>query len=195
MSFHLSLEEAILLDVVNVKLKDGKTVLIREFRMKDKEKLIEMYESLSDEAVRWGLPPYTRERIERGWLSNLQNIAAIVAFYNDKIVGHAQIFKFPHPRRKGTCDLVIYLLQGFHNVGLGTAMLTKLIELAKKERLHRIGLHVIADSKLAVHLYQKLGFKIEGVMKDAYLGEDGKYHDELVMGLILANSTSPNQGT
>ena len=32
-------------------------------------------------------------------------------------------------------------------------------------------------------------------MKDAYLGEDGKYHDELVMGLILANSTSPNQGT
>ena len=80
-------------------------------------------------------------------------------------------------------------------MGLGTAMLTKLIELAKKERLHRIGLHVIADSKLAVHLYQKLGFKIEGVMKDAYLGEDGKYHDELVMGLILANSTSPNQGT
>ena len=45
------------MDVVKVKLKDGKTVLIREFRMEDKEKLIEMYESLSDEAVRWGLPP------------------------------------------------------------------------------------------------------------------------------------------
>jgi RimJ/RimL family protein N-acetyltransferase len=149
-----------------------------------------MYESLSSEAVLWGLPPYNRERLERGWLSNLQNMISIVAFYKDKMVGHAQIFKFPHPRRKGTGDLVIYLHQDFHNVGLGTAMLTKLIELAKREGLHRIGLDVIADNKPAIHLYQKFGFKIEGVKKDAYFGADGKYHDELVMGLILTNSTS-----
>jgi len=182
-----------LLDVVKVKLKDGRTVLIREFRIEDKERLIEMCESLSDEAVRWGLPPYTRERIERGWLSNLQNLIAIVAFYRGKVVGHAQIFKFPHSRRKGTGDLVIYLHQDFHNIGLGTAMLTKLIELAKKEKMRRIGLSVVVDNKRAVSLYQKFGFKIEGVMKDAYFGEDGRYHDELVMGLILASPTSSNR--
>lgn len=173
------------------RLKDGRTVLIREFRMEDKEKLIEMYASLSSEAVRWGMPPYTKEFIERRF-SNLQNLIFLVALYNDKIVGDAHIYKFPNPRRKSTSDIAIYLHQDFHNVGLGTAMLTKLIELAKKEGLHRIGLTVIADNKPAIHLYQKLGFKIEGVMKDAYLGEDGKYHDEIVIGLILANSTSPN---
>jgi hypothetical protein len=59
----------------NVELKDGRTVLIREFRIEDKEKLIEMYGVLSDEAVRWAMPPYSRERIER-WLSNLQNLIA-----------------------------------------------------------------------------------------------------------------------
>jgi len=180
------------LDVFNVRLKDGRTVLIREFRIEDKEKLIEMYGSLSNDAVRWGLPPYTRERIEGWWLSNLQSLIAIVAFYSDKIVGHAQIYKFPHPRRKGTSDVLIYLHQDFHNVGLGTAMLTRLMELAKKEGLHRIGLRVIADNKPAIRLYQKFGFKVEGLMKDAYLGEDGRYHDELVMGLILANPTSSN---
>jgi len=168
----------------NVELKDGRTVLVREFRVEDKEKLIEMYRSLSAEVVRWALPPYTRERIER-WLSNLQNLIAIVAFYNDKTVGHAHVFKFPHPRRKGTGDLIIYLHQDFHNVGLGTAMLAKIIGLAKKKGLHRIGLHVVADNKPGVHLYKKSGFKIEGVMKDSYFGEDGKYHDELVMGLTF----------
>jgi hypothetical protein len=75
-----------LLDV-KVKLKDERTALIREFQIEDKEKFIEMYESLSAEAVRWGMPPYTRERLEKGWLSNLQNLISIVAFYNDKIVG------------------------------------------------------------------------------------------------------------
>ncbi|MGC8998596.1 MAG: GNAT family N-acetyltransferase [Candidatus Bathyarchaeia archaeon] len=108
----------------------------------------------------------------------------MVAFHGDKIVWHAQIFKNPHPRRKGTADLLTYIHQDFQNVGLATAMLTKLIELAKMEGLHRIGLRVVADNKRAVHLYEKLGFKIEGVMKNAYFGEDGKYHDELVMGLF-----------
>jgi putative acetyltransferase len=173
------------LDFVNVKLKDGRSVLIKEFQIEDKEKFIEMYENLSAEAVRWGMPPYNRERLEKGWLSNLQNLISIVAFYNGKIVGHAQIFKFPHLRLKGTGDLIIYLHQDFHNVGLGTAMLSELIRLAKKERLHRIGLTVVADNKPAINLYKKFGFKMEGVKRDAYFGEDGKYHDEIEMGLIL----------
>ena len=173
-----------LLNAVNVKLKDGRSVLIREFRLEDKEKFIEMYESLSNEAVRWGMPPYNKEVIER-WLSNLQNLIVLIALYSDKIVGHAQIYKLPHSRRKGTGDLVIYLHQDFHNVGMGTAMLSKLIDLAKKEGSHRIGLTVVADNKPAINLYKKFCFKIEGAKKDAYFGEDGKYHDELVMGLIL----------
>jgi len=173
------------LDTIEARLKDGRTVLIRKFQVVDKEKFVEMYESLSAEAVRWGMPPYTRERLEKGWLSNLQNLVSIVAVYGDKIVGHAQIFKFPHPRLKATGDMIIYLHQGFHSVGLGTAMLSKLIELAKKGGLHRIGLTVVADNEPAINLYKKFGFRIEGVKKEAYFGEDEKYHDEIVMGLIL----------
>jgi diamine N-acetyltransferase len=64
-------------------------------------------------------------------------------------------------------------------------MLTKLIELARKEKLHKISLHVVSDNENAVHLYRKLGFRTEGVIRDSYFGEDGKYHDQLAMGLIL----------
>jgi len=172
------------LNNAKVRLKDGRTIVLRRCRIGDKEKLVEMYASLSEDAVRWGMPPYTREVVER-WLSNLQNLIITVAVHGGKIVGHAQVLKFPRPQRKGTGDLIIYLHQDFHNVGLGTAMLTKLVELTKKEGLHRIGLTVIADNKRAIRLYQKMGFTIEGVMKDSYFGEDRKYHDELVMGLIL----------
>jgi RimJ/RimL family protein N-acetyltransferase len=47
-------------------------------------------------------------------------------------------------------------------------------------------LTVVADNKPAINLYKKFGFKIEGVKRDVYFGEDGKYHDEIVMGLILS---------
>ena len=142
-----------------VKLKDGRIVCITLFQLDDKEKPGEMYALLSAEAVCWAMQPYTREVIER-WLANVANLVPLVATCNDRIVGHAQILKYPHPQRKGTSDLIIYPHQDFHNTGLDLAMLTKLVELAKKEGLHRIGLQVVADNKCAVYLYEKLGFKI-----------------------------------
>lgn len=165
-------------------MKDGRSVFLREFRIEDKEKLVEMYASLSSEALRWAQPPYTKEVIER-WLSNLPNLIALIALHDSKIVGHAQIFRFIHPRRRGTGDLLIYLHQDFHKVGLGTAMLSRLLELAKKEGLHKLHLYVIAENSPAIRLYGKFGFRTEGVKNEAYLGEDGRYHDELVMGFLL----------
>lgn len=167
-----------------VKLKDGKEVTIRFLTAEDKEKFLEMFASMSEEALKWGMPPYTREIIER-WISNIPNLIPLVAEDNNRMVGYAAIYKLPHPRRRGVSDLVMYLHQDFHNVGLGTAMLNYLLELARKEGLHRVGLHVIADNKIAIHLYEKFGFKVEGVMKDAYFGTDGRFHDEVSMGMIL----------
>jgi len=34
-------------------------------------------------------------------------------------------------------------------------------------------------------LYEKVGFQREGVKRENYLGEDGKYHDEVEMGILL----------
>jgi RimJ/RimL family protein N-acetyltransferase len=64
-------------------------------------------------------------------------------------------------------------------------MFSELLRLAKSKGLHRISLEVVADNERAVHVYRKVGFKVDGVLKDAYFGEDGKYHDEPVMALIF----------
>ncbi|MDH5448131.1 MAG: GNAT family N-acetyltransferase [Candidatus Bathyarchaeota archaeon] len=170
-----------------VRLKNGRESVVRRFTAKDKEKVVEMFASMSKKALEWAMPPYTKDRLERGWWSRIQHLIALVAEYRNRIVGYAQIFKHPNPRHRGIGELLIYLHQDFHNVGLGTAMNEYLIELAKKERLHRIGLSVVADNKIAIHMYEKLGFKIEGICKDAYFGDDGKYHDMGYMGLILTH--------
>jgi len=168
----------------NVRLKDGREVTVRFLTLEDKERLVEMFSSMSDEALKWGMPPYTKEVIER-WMSNFQNLIPLVAEHNNRLVGYAWIYKYAHMRLRGTSDLAMYIHQDFQNIGLGTAMLNQLLQLAKRESVHRIGLHVIADNQIAVHLYEKFGFRVEGVMKDAYLGADGKYHDEIVMGILF----------
>ena len=167
-----------------VMLEDGREVTVRFLTIEDKEKLLEMFSSMSKEALRWSMTPYTREVIER-WMNNIQNLISLVAEHDNRIVGYASILKFTHPRLKGNGDLLMYLQQDFHGVGLGTAMTELLLKLAKEHGMHRVRLYVVADNRIAVHLYKKFEFKIEGNMKDFFFGEDGKYHDMLIMGKIL----------
>ena len=94
---------------MKVRLKDGRELRVRRFTEGDKDGVAEMMASLSDEAVRWGMPPYTRERLERGWWSRMENVTALVAMDGDRVAGYASLRKFSHPRRRGTSDYLIYL--------------------------------------------------------------------------------------
>mgnify|MGYP000515863848 CR=1 FL=1 len=66
-------------------------------------------------------------------------------------------------------------------------MMKRLLKLAREHGMHKITLYVVADNQIAIRLYQKFGFEIEGRIRDSFFGEDGKYHDMLVMGKILSS--------
>lgn len=143
-----------------------------------------MYAGLSQESLRWAMPPYNRERIER-MTSDPENKIILVALYNDRIVGHMQIVVATNARFRGIGELFIYLHQEFQNVGLGTALMQAGLNLARARKLHRVELTVVADNLRGVRSYEKVGFQREGVKRENYLGEDGTYHDEIVMGILL----------
>jgi putative acetyltransferase len=131
------------------------------------------------------MAPYTKDVIER-WMKDLPNMIPLVSEYQGKIIGQAVIHKLPHPCKKGIGELSIYLHDDFQNVGLGTALTKKILKLAKNEKMHKIELGVVAENKIAMHLYEKCGFQVEGRSKDNFCGRDGKYHDAVKMGLILS---------
>ena len=48
----------------------------------------------------------------------------------------------------------------------------------------RIELEVFARNTRGVHLYEKLGFRTEGIMRKRYLKE-GEYRDSLIMAILF----------
>ena len=165
-------------------LKDGRKVTIRSYDPADKEAMVTMYAGLSPEAVRWGLPPYDRAKVER-MTSNLEYRINLVAHSDSRIVGHVQIYTLPMQQMNGIGELFIYLHQDFQNVGLGTAMMREGIREARVRGWHRVRLTVVAENHRAIRSYEKVGFEREGLSRENYFGEDGKYHDEVQMGLIV----------
>src|SRR5947207_4723478 len=130
-----------------VVLKDGRRVGIRLYRPADKEGLISMYAGLSQEALRWSMPPYNSQRIER-WTSNMENTIALIAHDMNRIVGHLQISIGTSPRFREMGDLFIYLHQEYQNVGLGTSLMNQAITLAHERRLHNVEHTYIVENNL-----------------------------------------------
>ena len=64
-------------------------------------------------------------------------------------------------------------------------MMREAISIARQKGMRHLVLSVVADNRNAINLYEKVGFEHEGVRRDDYLGEDGKYHDVVEMGLLL----------
>ncbi len=169
----------------NVKLKDDREVMFRFLMMEDKDALMDMVSSLSEEALRWSSPPYDEAKVIR-WMSGVGTDLSLVAIYEKRLVGITAIHhRISRPRERGIGGMMIYIHQDFHGVGLGTAMTERLLSLAKSKGLHRIGLEVVEDNLAAVALYKKMGFEIEGTLRDAYFGVNQKYCNVLVMGKIL----------
>ncbi len=138
--------------------RKGSDVLIRGYdHSKDREKLIEMYESFSPENRCLGLPPSTRIAIEN-WVDFLASRGfGIVAEIDGKIVGHCVIVPTEDGRK---VDLSIFVHQDYHDRGIGQALLKEIIRYAKDMGFEGITLVTERTNTRAVHVYKKLGFKV-----------------------------------
>jgi len=103
----------------------------------------------------------------------------------DKVVGVATIWASPQKRRKGIGEFATYIHQDYHGKGLGTFLTKTTLEEARRKGFHRVTLEVVAENIPAIKAYERAGFVQEGRLKEAFLDDNGKYHDQLVMGLIL----------
>jgi RimJ/RimL family protein N-acetyltransferase len=73
---------------------------------------------------------------------------------------------------------------GQPGLGLGRRILGEIQRIAFEELgAHRLFLDVFDDNARARHLYESMGFVIEGAMRDA-TSRDGAWHDLLLMSML-----------
>ena len=72
----------------------------------------------------------------------------------------------------------------FRSKGYGTDALRLILRYAFFElNLNRVGLDVISYNKRAVRAYEKVGFKVEGTMRESVL-RDGHKYDRIIMSIL-----------
>ena len=114
------------------------------------------------------------------------NQITLLAFLNDKIAGLVNITADQRKRVRHIGDLFIVIGKKYWNNGLGSFLLEEVVEWAQASGiLRRLQLTVQTRNQVAVHLYQKHGFVIEGRQERGAYIEEGDFIDVYLMGRLI----------
>lgn len=108
----------------------------------------------------------------------------------DRLVGSCQLHSI-HPVHR-SADLQIRIgARDAQDRGVGTAALRLLLRYAFEELgLHRVQLHVFATNVRARHVYERVGFRVEGVQREAFWIE-GAWMDTALMAILATEFAFP----
>lgn len=110
----------------------------------------------------------------------------LVAEIDNRIVGFSRCAGSPLKRIAHKVDFGVGVLKEFWRYGIGKNFLKASVEWADANDIKKMALTVVETNDKAVLLYKKLGFEVEGVLKNDKLLSDGNYYNTIVMGRIKA---------
>ena len=112
------------------------------------------------------------------------NSIILIALAGEKIIARAELDGYPGARLHHNARFSISVRKDYWNMKIGTMLMTKIVERARKMNLLNIELEVVSDNKAAIALYHKLGFSDVGIYKN-YWFANNVYSDAIVMQKCL----------
>ena len=169
----------------------GREVLLREYREED---IVEIYEWTKDRnTTRWMGPRYRSQRALEEIQASVRKVMlappADAIFFviadrtTEKYFGGIDLTAIDLIDRNAVLSIVISK-KANRNRGIGTDAIRTLLDFVFNEmNLHKVELGVDSNNEWAVKCYQKVGFKIEGVIRD-HTFIDGRYSNLYKMGIL-----------
>ena len=118
-------------------------------------------------------------------LNNIrQNYPQLVAVSAGQVIGWCDVVPNPRPIYAHVGILGIALLPEFRRHGIGGRLMRQTLDAARDFGLRRVELTVRESNAVAIRLYKKFGFAIEGLQRNRIL-VDGGYENLVLMGVLF----------
>ncbi|WP_226537087.1 GNAT family N-acetyltransferase [Fictibacillus halophilus] len=175
----------------NIILKNDIEVTIKEATKKDAQSMIDFYNVVGGETdfLSFGANEFKRYLQEYEEYitatSNEPNSIMLLALIDSEIISIATINSSQKERTRHVGTLGIVVSKKYTGLGLGKVLMNDLIEWAKQNGVtKKISLVTNENNTVAIELYKKLGFEMEGLLKqDNFI--NGVFNNTVIMGLLL----------
>ncbi|MBT2642928.1 GNAT family N-acetyltransferase [Bacillus sp. ISL-41] len=169
-----------------VRLLIGDRLYLRPLSLEDTETY---FQQLFDPEVRrltGTTRAFTKEGIQRYIEAKSQDISSVLLLIalkdTDQVIGDIALQDIDPINRN--CNIRIAIESEYQGKGYGSEVMPLMLDYGFGIlNMHRIELEVFAYNPRAIHVYEKLGFKQEGIQRD-YLYYNHKYHDCIKMSIL-----------
>ena len=159
--------------------RDGRAALLRSAHPDDAAEMVRFLLDVCGETEFLLAYPEERQSLtdegERTFLTRLtadDNELMLTAWVDGQLAGVANINFSTRLKMRHRANVAISIRRAYWRLGLGTAMLTELVEF-------------IEGNSRAQALYEKVGFRVVGVHPDAFVRKDGAMKNAYLMQLKI----------
>jgi acetyltransferase len=157
------------------KLKDGITTTIRPIRPEDEPLMVKFHQTLSERSVRLRYfhplklgQRVAHERLIRVCFNDYDREIALIADYKHpdngrEVLGVGRLSKV---HGANEAEFAIVISDAWQNRGLGTELLSRLLQIARDEHLDRVTANILPDNLEMQRVCEKLGFTLERMMDE-----------------------------
>lgn len=167
-------------------------LLIREAEVEDATELIALLDQIGHESSFTSLDEngiaMSESEMQRFINKQAQsdNQITLLAYLNEELAGVINITADQRPRVRHVGDVFLGIKKAYWGNGLGSILMEEAIEWAQSSgSIRRLQLTVQKRNTAAVHLYEKMGFIIEGLQERGAYIEGGEFLDVYLMGQLI----------
>lgn len=156
--------------VANWSLKNGTEVIIRPIRPEDEPLMVKFHQTLSEETIYFRYfhliklsQRIAHERLTRICFIDYDREMALIAEQEDPHTQQRQILavgRLTKLHGSNSAEFAMLVTDGYQRNGLGTEILTRLMEIAKNEKISVIFAEILAENIAMQKVCQNLGFEI-----------------------------------
>ena len=134
----------------------------------------------------------TQPKVMAAWVRAIEkgDTTTILAWDDDRVVGCAAIFRDPHSWSPHIGELRVVTSADLRGRGVGRAMIQACLALMLQGGIEKVVAQMTIDQEGAIAVFESLGFRSEGLLREHVQDKDGRRHDIVILSHDAANVLS-----
>lgn len=116
------------------------------------------------------------------WNNSHHLFGRFVAIVDNHVVGFCSLCRFAYPSfYDGVAEVSIYVRNEYLHLGIGSALMEKLIPNSEENGIWTLVAHIMAINERSISFHEKMGFRVVGRREALGKRSDGVWLDTILM--------------
>ncbi|MEG3085942.1 GNAT family N-acetyltransferase [Sphingomonas sp. PB4P5] len=165
---------------------------IRRFALADRDKMLAFAGTLPEHDLLFLGRDLRHPRVVDAWQAAIEEgwIDSLIAEDGDTVLGSAALVRDPLGWSAHVGEIRLLVSPDKRGAGLGRDLLEAIFSVARDRGVERLTAQMTPDQIGSVMLFESLGFRAEGLLKDQVRDRTGKTHDVAILAHNVAQVTA-----